>query len=46
MFKYIKQSGVSGSRKVLGYKQTKKLMREYPVNYLEFEVAFIVSKKV
>ena len=45
MFKYIKQSGVSGSRKVLDYKQTKKLMREYPVNYLEFEVAFIISKK-
>ena len=45
MFRYIKQSGVSGSRKVLGYKQTKKLMREYPVNYLEFEVAFIISKK-
>ena len=44
MFRYIKQSGVSGSRKVLNYKQTKQLMREYPVNYLEFEVAFIVSK--
>ena len=45
MFKYIKQSGVSGSRKVLDYKQTKKLMRDYPVDYLEFEVAFIISKK-
>jgi len=44
MFRYIKQSGVSGSRKVLDYKQTKKLMREYPLKYLEFEVAFIVSK--
>jgi len=43
MFRYIKQSGVSGSRKVLDYKQTKQLMREYPVNYLEFEVAFITS---
>jgi len=43
MFRYIKQSGVSGSRKVLGYKQTKELMRDYPVNYLEFEVAFIYS---
>lgn len=43
MFRYIKQSGVSGSRKVLGYKQTKKLMKEYPVSYLEFEVAFITS---
>ena len=44
MFRYIKQSGVSGSRKALDYKQTKKLMREYPLNYLEFEVAFIYSR--
>ncbi len=44
IFKYIKQSGISGSRKVLDYKQTKKLMNEYPVNYLEFEVAFIYSR--
>jgi malonyl-CoA O-methyltransferase len=41
MFRYIKKSGVSGSRNVLTYKQTKKLMQEYPLNYLEFEVAFI-----
>ncbi|MBL0707893.1 MAG: methyltransferase domain-containing protein [Sulfurimonas sp.] len=44
MFKYIKNSGVSGARKVLDYKQTKKLLREYPLNYLEFEVAFIHSR--
>jgi len=44
MFRYIKQSGVSGARKVLSYRETKKLMREYPLNYLEFEVAFIISK--
>ncbi|MBN2782892.1 MAG: methyltransferase domain-containing protein [Campylobacterales bacterium] len=44
MFRYIKKSGVSGSRKVLNYKQTKKLMDEYPLNYLEFEVVFIVSR--
>jgi len=41
MFRYIKKSGVSGSRKVLSYKETKKLMQMYPLNYLEFEVAFI-----
>ncbi|MEN4053033.1 MULTISPECIES: methyltransferase domain-containing protein [Sulfurimonas] len=41
MFRYIKKSGVSGSRRVLSYKDTKKLMHAYPVNYLEFEVAFI-----
>jgi malonyl-CoA O-methyltransferase len=44
MFKYIKRSGVSGSRKLLSFKQTKKLMREYPLTHLEFEVAFIVSR--
>ncbi|WP_321779623.1 methyltransferase domain-containing protein [Sulfurimonas sp.] len=43
MFKYIKNSGVSGARKVLDYKQTKKLLNEYPLNYLEFEVVFIHS---
>jgi len=44
MFRYIKRSGVSGSRNLLSYKQTKKLMKEYPLNYLEFEVAFITSR--
>lgn len=43
MFRYIKESGVSGSRKVLDYKQTKRLMKEYPLSYLEFEVVFIYS---
>lgn len=43
MFRYIKKSGVSGSRRVLSYKDTKKLMQEYPLNYLEFEVVFIYS---
>jgi len=43
MFRYIKRSGVSGSRSVLNYKETKKLMNDYPVNYLEFEVAFVYS---
>jgi len=44
MFQYIKRSGVSGSRGLLSYKETKKLMKEYPLNYLEFEVAFITSR--
>jgi len=43
MFRYIKRSGVSGSRKVLSFKETKKLMKEYPLSYLEFEVVFITS---
>ena len=44
MFKYIKRSGVSGSRNILSFRQMKKLMNEYPLNYLEFEVAFIYSQ--
>ena len=43
MFQYIKRSGVSGSRNLLSFTQMKQLMREYPLNYLEFEVAFISS---
>ena len=43
MFRYIKKSGVSGSRKILSYKQTKELIKNYPTNYLEFEVAFVTS---
>ena len=41
MFRYIKQSGVSGGTGQLTYQQMKKLMREYPLDYLEFEVLFI-----
>ena len=43
MFRYIKKSGVSGGRNILTYKQTRKLMDEYPLNYLEFEVVYINS---
>jgi malonyl-CoA O-methyltransferase len=43
MFRYIKKSGVSGSRRALSYKQTKELIKNYPLNYLEFEVAYIFS---
>jgi len=44
MFKYIKQSGVSSGKRKLSYKQTKKLMETYPLDYLEFEVLFIEGK--
>jgi len=43
MFRYIKRSGVSGSRNLLTIKQMKQLMKDYPLNYLEFEVVFISS---
>ena len=41
LFRYIKRSGVSGGRNVLGYKEMKALMENYPNNTLEFEVLFI-----
>ncbi|HEY3487638.1 MAG TPA: methyltransferase [Gammaproteobacteria bacterium] len=41
MFRYIKKSGVSGGRKILDYRQAKRLMQAYPLQYLEFEVLFM-----
>jgi len=41
MFRYIKKSGVSGGEKQLNYQQMKRLMENYPLNYLEFEVLFV-----
>ncbi|MBD3806740.1 methyltransferase domain-containing protein [Sulfuricurvum sp.] len=41
MFRYIKRSGVSGGRKILDYRSTKKLIETYPLNYLEFEILLI-----
>ncbi|NPA65617.1 MAG: methyltransferase domain-containing protein [Epsilonproteobacteria bacterium] len=43
MFRYIKQSGVSGNRGILSYKEIKELIRTYPLDYLEFEVLFLYS---
>lgn len=43
MFDYIKRSGVSGGEKVLDFKVAKKLYKEYPYDYLEFEVLYITS---
>lgn len=40
LFKYIKNSGVSGSSK-LSFKDAKLLYKNYNLNYLEFEVIFI-----
>ena len=41
MLKYIKRSGVSGGVGQLSYKQTKYLLENYPLEYLEFEVLFV-----
>jgi malonyl-CoA O-methyltransferase len=40
MLRYIKESGTSGGERRLSYKQTKQLLDEYPLDYLEFEVLF------
>ena len=45
MFQYIKKSGVSGGEKQLSYKQIKEVIKEYPLDYLEFEVLFIRAKR-
>jgi malonyl-CoA O-methyltransferase len=45
MLKYIKQSGVSGGKKQLSYKEIKNIIDNYPLDYLEFEVLFIKAKK-
>ena len=41
MFRYIQKSGVGGGERQLGYQQMKRLMEEYPLDYLEFEVLFV-----
>jgi len=41
LFSYIKKSGVSSGEKKLGISQMRALMRDYPLDYLEFEVVYI-----
>jgi len=41
MLKYIKRSGVSGGSRQLSYEKIKSLIKNYPLDYLEFEVLFI-----
>jgi len=45
MFDYIKNSGVGGGDSSLSFKEAKKLYKEYPYSYLEFEVIFIKGRK-
>jgi len=40
IFRYIKLSGVSGGEARLSYRQIRRLMEEYPLDYLEFELLF------
>jgi malonyl-CoA O-methyltransferase len=45
-FRYIKNSGVSGGERKLSFKDTKRLIENYPHDYLEFEVMFIWGKSI
>ncbi len=42
-FRYIKKSGVSGGKRRLNYADTKKLIENYPIDYLEFEVLYLTG---
>ena len=44
MLRYIKKSGVSSGERKLSYKETKSLMNNYPLDFLEFEVLFVQAK--
>lgn len=44
MFRYIKHSGISGGEKRLSFKEAKRLRKEYPLEYLEFESILLYSK--
>lgn len=46
MLRYIKESGTSGGGRRMGYQQTKKLLEEYPLDYLEFEILFVSAKPI
>ena len=46
MLRYIKRSGVSGGEQRLGYRETKRILADYPLPYLEFEVVRAVSKEI
>lgn len=46
MFAYIKKSGVSGGERQLSFKETKAVMQNYPLAYLEFEVLFVSAKSL
>ena len=41
MLRYIKRSGVSGGKRELNYIDIKNIIKNYPLNHLEFEVVFI-----
>jgi len=45
MFRYMKKSGVGAGRNVLGYKEMKRLMNEYPLSFLEYEIVLLHERE-
>lgn len=45
MLSYIKNSGVRGGDKKMSIEATKRVLKEYPLDYLEFEVLFVYGNK-
>jgi malonyl-CoA O-methyltransferase len=43
IFEYIKRSGVSGGKQQLTFRETKNLIKNYPINFLEFEIIVIFN---
>ncbi|MCF6201295.1 MAG: methyltransferase domain-containing protein [Hydrogenimonas sp.] len=44
MLRYIKRSGVSGGERRLSYHETKRVLRDYRLSYLEFEIVVSIGK--
>ncbi|WP_292659056.1 methyltransferase domain-containing protein [Nitratifractor sp.] len=44
IFRYIKRSGVSGGEPRLTYRQIRRLIDSYPLDYLEFELLFFSGR--
>lgn len=44
MFQYMKKSGVGGSRNILSISDMRKIMRDYPYDYLEYEIILLHEK--
>ena len=44
MLRYIKKSGVSGGGLGLTYRELKRVMQEYKLNYLEFEAMLLIGE--
>jgi malonyl-CoA O-methyltransferase len=41
MFRYMKRSGIGAMRNILGYKEMKELMKNYPLDHLEYEIVLL-----